>query len=343
MKRYLVSIFLILLLGLFFPNTLRAQSVSVALTSEVESVTKGEMFKLRLRLSSLQEFKKMEGFLRYDDKLVRYVSSDDGILGGAGKLKINFESLLSDGYAEEYEEDYGVEEENPEAEETKRVFNLVFKALKPGKAVFSFVDGLKVYSATDEEMSVSLNSMELVIKEPREVSEISTLSDIRVEGRELSPKFSRNIFQYSVKIPEVSKKLVLTAIPTDEKAGIKIIGNDNLQLGDNLVKIEVTSEGGATSTYELLVRREGVEEVEDRTDKDGKVGEELGQVSGQLVEKEEPENQTLSLNENKESEGRNRKKIIFYGIMGGVGLMTFILLKLILKFLEKIEEVEKKK
>lgn len=332
------SIFLILFLCLLLSQQAKAESISVTLDSEKESVITGEMFQIKMKLSSGESFKKMEGYLIYDEKFVRYISSDDGILGGSGKLKINMENLLPDGYVEEYEEDYGVLEENPEAEAEKKIFTMVFKALKPGRAVFSFLDGLKVVSAQDEEMSISQKTMEIIVKEPREESNVSSLSEIRIEGAEILPKFSKNIFNYTVRVPNEVEKLNITAIPTDEKSGIVIAGNQDFKIGENLVKLIVTAEGGEKSAYEVIVTREEKKSVMEE-----KPASSTPQKDGiEGVEKKE-EKEALSVNENKESGKKNSKKILFYGIMGGVGFITFIILKILLKFLDKIEEKEEKK
>lgn len=346
MKRGLI-LFTVLMMLLFFPCKVKAESVSISLNPEVESVTVGESFIVRLTVSSNELFKRIEGFLSYDDEIIRYVSADDGITGGGGKLRVNIGELLEDEYVEEYEEDYGVSEENPEAEETKKTFQMVFKALKPGKTDFSFVDGMKVFSEKDEEMSLSIHVLSLLIKGKREASGVNTLSSLKVAEGDIFPEFSKNTFQYSLRVPFEVTRLVLSALPTDEKAGIMVAGNDNFQVGDNLVKLIVTAEDGNESIYELIVTREEegkASDLEKESEKKEVIEEKKPSAVSDMKEKESKveESIELSSNENKETDKGNRKKILFYGIMGVVGVIAFAVLKILLIKLKKMEEDNKK-
>lgn len=323
---------------LFLCGEIRAESIAVTLTKKEEPTVVGEKFMLKMRLSSLVNYKKMEGFLAYDDTKVEFVSADDGISGGGGKLKINIENLLDYEIVEEFSEDYGVEEENPEAEETKRVFQMVFKALKPGKVSFQFVEGMKVFSETDAEMSVSNTPLDVVIQGKREASGESSLSDLKVADRTLQPEFSKHHYQYRIQVPKETEKLILSATPTDEKAAIVVAGNDKFQFGDNLVKLIVTAEDGTESVYELIVTRE--ESAEETAEVISSGGKEDGGASELSLGSEETKEEVTLAEEEKESKEEHRKKTIFYAIMGVVGLITFIILKFLLMSLRKMEEEE---
>lgn len=324
---------------LFLCGEIRAESIAVTLTKKEEPTVVGEKFMLKMRLSSLVNYKKMEGFLAYDDTKVEFVSADDGISGGGGKLKINIENLLDYEIVEEFSEDYGVEEENPEAEETKRVFQMVFKALKPGKVSFQFVEGMKVFSETDAEMSVSNTPLDVVIQGKREASGESSLSDLKVADRTLQPEFSKHHYQYRIQVPKETEKLILSATPTDEKAAIVVAGNDKFQFGDNLVKLIVTAEDGTESVYELIVTREE-ESAEETAEVISSGGKEDGGASELSLGSEETKEEVTLAEEEKESKEEHRKKTIFYAIMGVVGLITFIILKFLLMALRKMEEEE---
>ena len=95
----------------------------------------------------------------------------------------------------------------------------------------------------------------------------------------LNPKFNKNTTSYEVEVPYKIKNLEIEAIAEDEAfAKVDIIGADNLQVGENEVKIVVTAEDGKTKEYIIKVTRlEGTpEEIEnDKPDEDKDVFEEV--------------------------------------------------------------------
>ncbi len=95
----------------------------------------------------------------------------------------------------------------------------------------------------------------------------------------LNPKFNKNTTSYEVEVPYKIKNLEIEATPEDEAfAKVDITGADNLQVGENEVKIVVTAEDGKTKEYIIKVTRlEGTpEEIEnDKPDEDKDVFEEV--------------------------------------------------------------------
>lgn len=95
----------------------------------------------------------------------------------------------------------------------------------------------------------------------------------------LNPKFNKNTTSYKVEVPYKIKNLEIEAIAEDEAfAKVGITGADNLQVGENEVKIVVTAEDGKTKEYIIKVTRlEGTpEEIEnDKPDEDKDVFEEV--------------------------------------------------------------------
>lgn len=80
------------------------------------------------------------------------------------------------------------------------------------------------------------------------------LLSLRVEGYDISPVFNKDTKRYDVKIDSVEiDKLDIEAIAEDLKSTVKIIGNEGLIEGRNIIKIIVTSETGEENTYNLVV------------------------------------------------------------------------------------------
>ncbi|MDD2391375.1 MAG: cadherin-like beta sandwich domain-containing protein [Bacilli bacterium] len=80
------------------------------------------------------------------------------------------------------------------------------------------------------------------------------LLSLKVEGYDINPVFNKDTKRYDVKIDSVEiDKLDIEAIAEDLKSTVKIIGNEGLIEGRNIIKIIVTSETGEENTYNLVV------------------------------------------------------------------------------------------
>lgn len=88
------------------------------------------------------------------------------------------------------------------------------------------------------------------------------LQSIFVENNTLNPEFSSEVLEYNLEtIDEKTNKLNISAFPINENAKVEIIGNENLLIDKNAIKIVVTAEDGENQkTYILNVNKEGKEE-----------------------------------------------------------------------------------
>lgn len=89
------------------------------------------------------------------------------------------------------------------------------------------------------------------------------LQNIIVTDLEMSPSFSKEIFEYDLGCVTLDK-ITLSAFAENENATVQIEGNENLVLGENLIKITVTSENGnVNKIYTLkVIKAESVAETE---------------------------------------------------------------------------------
>lgn len=81
-----------------------------------------------------------------------------------------------------------------------------------------------------------------------------SLETLSIDGYTLSPAFSKNIYEYTLDIPDTSvTSLNVNAISDTDDASIEIIGNNNLQLGENVITILVKSaDGSEVTTYQVI-------------------------------------------------------------------------------------------
>ena len=83
----------------------------------------------------------------------------------------------------------------------------------------------------------------------------SKLSSLQIVEGVFSPEFAKNVYEYAVIVPNEITKLSIAASQEHSRATVRIVGNEELQVGDNTVEIIVTAEDGSTSTYKIYATR----------------------------------------------------------------------------------------
>lgn len=82
------------------------------------------------------------------------------------------------------------------------------------------------------------------------------LSSLEINGLTLNPSFETGVYEYTIELTEDLSSLDIEAIATDEDATIEIIGNENLQQGENTITILVRNEEtDETATYQIIVNK----------------------------------------------------------------------------------------
>ena len=88
------------------------------------------------------------------------------------------------------------------------------------------------------------------------------LSSLSISGQTISPNFKNTIYSYTVGIKEDISSLEINAVATDKEAKIEIMGNENLQQGENTIKVIVKNEKtNQTVTYKITVNKNVVSET----------------------------------------------------------------------------------
>ena len=107
-----------------------------------------------------------------------------------------------------------------------------------------------------------------VEEEPTEEvpAEVFGLSKLEIKNQTLSPKFDVETYEYTIGLKEDISSLEIEAVANNENATVEIIGNENLQDGENVITILVTNaETEEVATYQIIVNKntqtEGVAKV----------------------------------------------------------------------------------
>ncbi len=77
------------------------------------------------------------------------------------------------------------------------------------------------------------------------------LSSLEISEGELEPEFDPETYEYTLRLADGTKNVVINAIPDDDKASTSITGNEEFKQGENTVEIIVTAENGAVKKYTI--------------------------------------------------------------------------------------------
>lgn len=89
----------------------------------------------------------------------------------------------------------------------------------------------------------------------------TNLENLAIEYAILSPEFNEQITRYNTQVANEINQLNILAIPENEQGKVEILGNNNLNEGNNKVEIKVTAPNGFTQRiYEINVYKRNKQE-----------------------------------------------------------------------------------
>lgn len=121
-------------------------------------------------------------------------------------------------------------------------------------------------SATNTTTQTNEKIEENVVDEPRVTEEVILgLKSIKMSGKtntevtiepSLTPEFKINIYEYTTTIPIDVENIEIEAIPSVEGAKVEVLGNNNLQVGENVITILVKSQNeDEQKNYQIIVKK----------------------------------------------------------------------------------------
>lgn len=243
-RRFIKAIIFCLLImigGFLNMNTVKAASANIEITTDSSQVTVGDTVYVYITISSDTMFGDVEANLTYDEDILEYKSGVSFITGSSGFLRIS-DISISEGA-------------------DNRKYALEFQALKIGKCEIEFSGSVMVYDyESGFPMSVSSNILELEVKPTQAASDNANLASLKISPVDVFPEFDKDVYEYSINVGHSIDKLVVVALPEDEKAIVQVAGNDFLAEGENKVTVTVKAESGNIKEYVINVYRESAPE-----------------------------------------------------------------------------------
>lgn len=119
--------------------------------------------------------------------------------------------------------------------------------------------------------------------EAPKLSADNSLKTLSISPGTLSPEFTGKTVQYTASVANNVTSVAVTATPANEKAIVEsVTGNENLAVGNNILKIVVKAENGVTATYTITVTRQA-EASSEKSEEPEKLPEEPEETPGETV------------------------------------------------------------
>lgn len=229
--------FMILLL------TVRSNAASLSISTSKSTVAPGESFTVTVKLSNGAGYVTSGGQTKWlDNSSFSYTKT----AGSSGSVTVTASGTVAD---------YTTEKDQ-QVSESKTV-KIVQPTSNPGDNQGGSTGGNQGNSSGGSSSGSSNKKPTTTTKPPAEVkkSTDNTLSELSIEGGQISPEFNKDVKEYSLTVPYEVIELNVTATPNDSKAKAEIIGNKDLQEGENILTIRITAEDGSALDYVVKVTR----------------------------------------------------------------------------------------
>lgn len=119
----------------------------------------------------------------------------------------------------------------------------------------STIDGIKWSKVKYNGQTAYITSTYLSTEKPEESNE-KNLKSLTIDGDyELTPKFNKDVTEYSLSVGSDVESIKINAEAVDDNAKVEIIGNDKLLEGENTIEIKVTAEDGTVRTYKINITK----------------------------------------------------------------------------------------
>lgn len=159
----------------------------------------------------------------------------------------------------------------------------------------------------------------------------ANLETLAIENVTLEPLFDINTLNYKASIPNNTENLNIFAVPENINGKVEITGKDNLQEGDNIVKVRVTAPNGYSyKDYVINAHRRTKEEDKIFEEEQKQNSENLNNIIDEKgIEFLSNENAVQNVENNENDKKTNSKTVfIILGLIMIVGVEIFVILKI---------------
>lgn len=137
-------------------------------------------------------------------------------------------------------------------------FSLKIKPTKTG-TVTCITSGTRVIDASSNNwQNIDSKTIIITVKsapvvKPKEKSSNNYLTNLSIENHSISPKFDKEVLNYTIKMEPDTEKIKINAQLADSRSSITGTGEKQVNTGLNTFDIVVTAENGSKKTYTIKV------------------------------------------------------------------------------------------
>lgn len=220
-KKYLLTLIICMFLSLTKVNAL-----GIDLRSSAYSLTKGSSATISVTVSSNNPLFFIEGSLS---------CSGSGVSGG---IDLKFDNMDNNIKSKSY--------------------SYTIKPTSSGTVTCSTSGVRLTDSSSDSWQNIGSKSITIKVNEPQKVvpknySSNNNLTNLEVEGFKLDTEFKKDTLEYTISVPNDTKKIKINATKEDNKASVSGTGEFEVTEGENEFQIKVTAENGNEKVYKLKI------------------------------------------------------------------------------------------
>lgn len=215
-----------------------------------DSIKKENEFKVKVILDSDVQLYSIDAYLSYNTDVLEFIPDSNYVTGADGVLE------LKDIYEEETR---------------NATYEITFKAIDTGLAEIALTDVYLIDYADLDYITVSPSSKQFEVTVNKSVAEDARLSELIVAPGELTQSFDPNRLAYEMHVGYEVETIGVSAIPMNEDSVVGLEMPEQLQVGENIIKVTVTALSGNVNEYTIVVIRDEVvstteEEMEGTTE-----------------------------------------------------------------------------
>ena len=237
--RVVLSCFFIALLAFagFYTTTLKTDATQGTFSIQMpeQTIAKETTFTVQITVDSQINMHSASACITYDPTIIEWISANsDAIVGNSGTL------TLSDTF------DKAVKQ---------KTYELTFKAIALGNGSIDVTEASINTHQNLSTIKVISSAVTYTVITNDTIDSDCSLSELIIGCGELSPKWNRNTYEYTVNVPADTEIFAYSATPASDDAVVTSTGPSKLSPGNNTYVITVTAPSGEEQKYTLTVVR----------------------------------------------------------------------------------------
>ncbi|MCI8309361.1 MAG: hypothetical protein HFJ45_03990 [Clostridia bacterium] len=350
-KKFCCFLFIFIISIIFFENYCYSMSnAKVYLSSNKNTIQKDETISVTLYIKD-NRTSAFTSYLYFDDTKLEYISGPENTnLVGNCIIYVWYDL---DGGNNAKQEDLTQFEFKAKSEGITS-FDIEGEFYdNKGELINTNFEGLEIQIKNEDAVILSNEVEDTIGVEDKETDntelENNNLETLAIENILLNPVFNVNQTNYNIEVPNDVISLNILAVPENENAKVEIFNQDELQIGDNLIEIVVTSQSGnSKKVYKIDAYRRNNQEEEIFINKEKENKTKLEEIIRTQKSGNELSLNVLNLNgidddiyndieDNADKNVNNSKDFLGWGILILVSiiLLIFILFGIYNKFVKK--------